>query len=143
MTMEDLLQSSNIQLEVCKQLKSDLCGIIIQSDKEELITRFQPSKQMISDENDIVHSGFIFNAASYAAMCLVNQPYSLIIKSEVQFLAPLEFGQEMTFIATIRHSNNKQYEVLVKGTLLDIKIFEASFHISIFDKQIFKLDFKE
>lgn len=141
--MEDLLQSSNIQLEVCKQLKPDLCGIIIQASKEEVVTKFQATKQMISDENDIIHSGFIFNAASYAAMCLVNQTYSLIIKSEVQFLAPLEFGQEMTFIATMRHSNNKQCEVVVKGSLLDIKIFEASFYISIFDKQIFKLDFQE
>lgn len=140
--MDHLSQSTNIDLSVCNALKPELCGTILKHTQEEIITSFSPSKQMISDETNLIHSGFIFNAANYAAMCLVNQQNALTIKADVQFLAPIEFEQEMLFLASIKQSNNKKYEILVKGTLLDIKVFEAIFHISIFDKQLFKLNFK-
>ncbi|WP_027327063.1 hypothetical protein [Helicobacter pametensis] len=141
--MEDILEQHNLELSVCNALKPDLCGRIAKLTEEEAIIIFNPTKQMISDESNLIHSGFIFSAANYAAMCLVNQPNALTIKSEVQFLAPIEFEQEIIFLATIKQSNNRKYEIFVKGTLLDIKIFEALFHISLFDKQLFRLNFKE
>lgn len=138
--MEELNQHEIVELTLYNELKSDLCGTIIKNDGEEVIVQFETNKQMISDKSNLIHPGFIFNAASYAAMCLVNQQNSLIIKSNVQFLAPLEFGQDVIFTATIQHASSKQYEVFVKGTLLEIKIFEGTFYISILDKEIFKLN---
>lgn len=139
----DTLSKSWEDLVICKSLKPDLCGAIIRMSEEEVLVKFTPNEQMVGDENNLIHSGFIFNAANYAAMCLVNRTHSLTIGAEVQFLAPIELDQEMLFLATIKHINDKKYKVLVKGTLLDIKIFEGTFHISIFDKELFKLDFKE
>ncbi|ANV98398.1 hypothetical protein BBW65_06140 [Helicobacter enhydrae] len=141
--MEDNKEQTNIELMTCTALKSDLCGVILNHTEEEILTKFTPTKQMICDEDNLIHSGFIFNAANYAAMCLVNQPFSVTIGSEVEFLAPLEFEQEMHFVGVIKQSNNKKYEVRVIGNLLDIKIFEATFYIAIFDKQLFKLNFQE
>lgn len=141
--MEENFDQSNIELLSCTALKSELVGSILKMTYEEVITKFVPTKQMISDESNLIHSGFIFNAANYAAMCLVNQPHAITIGAEVEFLAPVEFEQEMMFLATIKQSNAKKFEISVKGTLLDIKIFEAVFHIAVFDKQLFKLNFKE
>lgn len=141
--MEENFEQNNIELLACTSLKSEMCGSIIKMTYEEVITKFVPTKQMISDESNLIHSGFIFNAANYAAMCLVNQPHAITIGAEVEFLAPVEFEQEMMFLATIKQSNAKKFEINVKGTLLDIKIFEAIFHIAVFDKQLFKLNFKE
>lgn len=140
--MDDLVRNMD-DLVICKMLKPDLCGSIIKMSEEEVLVKFTPSEQMIGDQNNLIHSGFIFNAANYAAMCLVNQAHSLTIGAEVQFLAPIELEQEMLFLATIKYTNDRKYKVLVKGTLLDIKIFEGVFHISVFDKELFKLDFKE
>ena len=136
--MEENFEQNNIELQACNSLKSELVGSIVKITYEEVITKFIPTKQMISDESNLIHSGFIFNAANYAAMCLVNQPNAITIGSEVEFLAPVEFEQEMMFLAT-----NKKFEIIVRGTLLDIKIFEATFHIAVFEKQLFKLNFKE
>lgn len=141
--MEENFDQSNIELLSCTALKSELVGSILKMTYEEVITKFVPTKQMISDESNLIHSGFIFNAANYAAMCLVNQPHAITIGAEVEFLAPVEFEQEMMFLATIKQSNAKKFEISVKGTLLDIKIFESVFHIAVFDKQLFKLNFKE
>lgn len=140
--MDDLVRNMD-DLVICKMLKPDLCGSIIKMSEEEVLVKFTPNEQMIGDQNNLIHSGFIFNAANYAAMCLVNQAHSLTIGAEVQFLAPIELEQEMLFLATIKYTNDRKYKVLVKGTLLDIKIFEGVFHISVFDKELFKLDFKE
>lgn len=141
--MEENFEQSNIELQTCTSLKSEMCGSIIKMTYEEVITKFVPTKQMISDESNLIHSGFIFNAGNYAAMCLVNQPHAITIGAEVEFLAPVEFEQEMMFLATIKQSNAKKFEISVRGTLLDIKIFEATFHIAVFDQQLFKLNFKE
>lgn len=141
--MEENFEQNNTELLSCNSLKSEICGNIIKMTPDDVITRFIPTKQMISDESNLIHSGFIFNAANYAAMCLVNQPNAITIGAEVEFLAPVEFEQEMVFLATIKQSNAKKFEILVKGTLLDIKIFEAIFHIAVFDKQLFKLNFKQ
>lgn len=141
--MEELFEQNNLELQTCTSLKGELVGSIVKMTYEEVITKFVPTKQMISDESNLIHSGFIFNAANYAAMCLVNQPHAITIGAEVEFLAPVEFEQEMMFLATIKQSNAKKFEISVKGTLLDIKIFEATFHIAVFDKQLFKLNFKE
>lgn len=141
--MEENFEQNNIELQACTSLKGELVGNIVKMTYEEVITKFVPTKQMISDESNLIHSGFIFNAANYAAMCLVNQPHAITIGSEVEFLAPVEFEQEMMFLATVKQSNNKKFEINVKGTLLDIKIFEAIFHIAVFEKQLFKLNFKE
>lgn len=141
--MEENFEQNNIELQACTSLKGELVGNIVKMTYEEVITKFVPTKQMISDESNLIHSGFIFNAANYAAMCLVNQPHAITIGSEVEFLAPVEFEQEMMFLATVKQSNNKKFEINVKGTLLDIKIFEAIFHIAVFEKQLFKINFKE
>ncbi|RDU70095.1 thioesterase [Helicobacter cholecystus] len=141
--MEENFEQNNIELQTCTALKSELCGSIVKMTYEEVITKFVPTKQMISDESNLIHSGFIFNAANYAAMCLANQPHAITIGSEVEFLAPVEFEQEMMFLATIKQSNSKKFEISVKGTLLDIKIFEGTFHIAVFEKQLFKLNFKD
>lgn len=141
--MEEITESNNLELKAYTALKADFCGKIIKHSTEEVITHFNPTKQMVCDENNLIHSGFIFSAANYAAMCLINHPNALTIKSEVEFLAPLELDQEMVFLATIKQFNDKKYEINVKGSLLDIKIFEAIFHIAIFDKQLFKLNLKD
>lgn len=141
--MEENFEQNNLELLTCNSLKSEFIGSIVKMTYEEVITKFAPTKQMISDESNLIHSGFIFNAANYAAMCLVNQPHAITIGAEVEFLAPVEFEQEMMFLATVKQSNAKKFEISVKGTLLDIKIFEAIFHIAVFDKQLFKLNFKE
>lgn len=141
--MDNFIEKGWDDLVVCKSLKPELCGTIIKMNQEEILVKFTPNEQMVGDENNLIHSGFVFNAANYTAMCLVNHPNSLTIGAEVQFLAPIELEQEMLFVGTIKHVNDRKYKILIKGTLLDIKIFEGIFHISIFDKELFRLDFGE
>lgn len=128
-------------IRIYKKISRDLCGEIVELAKNSATVKFNPTPDMISDDNMIIHYGFVFNSASYCAMAAINEPNSIIIYSEVKFLSPLELGNEVTFKANAIHSDLKKREVSVEGFLYNIKIFDAIFHIVVFEKSMFKIDF--
>lgn len=129
------------EIRICKKISRSLCGEISEMAKNYAVVKFNPTQEMIADDNMIIHYGFIFNSASFCALSAVNEPNSIIIYSEVKFLSPLELGNEVTFKATALHSDLKKREVSVEGFLYNIKIFDAIFHIVVFEKSMFKIDF--
>lgn len=129
------------EIRICKKISRSLCGEISEMAKNSAVVKFNPTQEMIADDNMIIHYGFIFNSASFCALSAVNEPNSIIIYSEVKFLSPLELGNEVTFKATALHSDLKKREVSVEGFLYNIKIFDAIFHIVVFEKSMFKIDF--
>ncbi|EFR47191.1 hypothetical protein HCCG_01739 [Helicobacter cinaedi CCUG 18818 = ATCC BAA-847] len=123
-------------------MSPSIVGELVELYRNKAIVRFRPNERMIMDESKMIHAGFVFNAASFAAMAAINKKYSVLIASDVKFLAPIELGHEITFKAQAIQSDTKKCEVKVEGFLLDIKIFDSLFHIAVFDKKIFKLRFK-
>ncbi|AWK61255.1 PaaI family thioesterase [Helicobacter magdeburgensis] len=132
----------NDDLQVCTSMSPSIVGELVELYRNKAIVRFRPNERMIMDESKMIHAGFVFNAASFAAMAAINKKYSVLIASDVKFLAPIELGHEITFKAQAIQSDTKKCEVKVEGFLLDIKIFDSLFHIAVFDKKIFKLRFK-
>lgn len=128
---------------VYKRVDSELCGTVIERKDNYASVKFVPTKKMIVDDNMIIHYGFIFSSASFCAISAVNKPNSIIIYSEVKFLSPVELGNEIIFKANTLQSDLKKREVLVEGYLFNIKIFDAMFHIVIFEQSIFKIDFNK
>lgn len=139
--MSEEIFDETSEIRICKKISRSLCGEITQMAKNSAVVKFNPTQEMIADDNMIIHYGFIFNSASFCALSAVNEPNSIIIYSEVKFLSPLELGNEVTFKATALHSDLKKREVSVEGFLYNIKIFDAIFHIVVFEKSMFKIDF--
>lgn len=139
--MSEEIFDETSEIRICKKISRSLCGEITQMEKNSAVVKFNPTQEMIADDNMIIHYGFIFNSASFCALSAVNEPNSIIIYSEVKFLSPLELGNEVTFKATALHSDLKKREVSVEGFLYNIKIFDAIFHIVVFEKSMFKIDF--
>lgn len=133
----------NDDLQICTSMHASIVGELVELYRDKAITRFKPTDKMIMDESKMIHAGFVFNAASFAAMAAINKKHSVLIASDVKFLAPIELGHEVTFRAEAVQSDTKKCEVKVEGYLLDIKIFDSLFHIAVFDKKIFKLRFKD
>lgn len=131
------------KLLICNAINSDLCGELkdIQEGSAQVV--FTTSSIMLSDGEKSIHMGFVFNSASYAALCAINKKNSIIIASDIKFLAPVELGHEILFKAVALQNGFKKCEVKVEGFLLDIKIFEGMFYIAIFDKKLFKLKLME
>ncbi|MGP1450521.1 MAG: PaaI family thioesterase [Wolinella sp.] len=101
------------------------------------------SKTMSIDNMGLVHPGFIFSSANFAAMCAINDPNAILIGADAKFLAPTEAGNEIEFRAHALQHDTKKREVRVEGYVLDIKVFDATFFVAMFDHHIFKLRITE
>ncbi|RDU59536.1 thioesterase [Helicobacter marmotae] len=140
---ENALPLENDDLLICTELNANMVGDLLELYRNKALVRFVPSERMIMDENKMIHMGYVFNAASFAAMAAINKKHSVLIAADVKFLAPIELGHEILFKADAIQTDTKKCEVKVEGYLLDIKIFDSIFHIAVFDKKIFKLRFKD
>ncbi|PHR53970.1 MAG: thioesterase [Arcobacter sp.] len=92
------------------------------------------------DSYGLVHGGFIFCAGDYAAMAAVNDPNVVLASSTSSFLSPVRVGDEVIFEATVRHKDGRKREVKVVGSVLEIKVFEATLKTVVLEKHILKLD---
>ena len=141
---EEHLPIDNDTLNICTRLHA--CGDILLLTRGVANVRFVPEEHMVMDKeahNSLIHAGYIFNAASYAAMAAINKRHSIMIAADVKFLSPIELGHEVLFKGEALQDDTKKCEVKVEGFLLDIKIFYGIFHIAVFDKKIFKLKFDQ
>ncbi|MFP4333262.1 MAG: hypothetical protein ACLFQJ_08165 [Campylobacterales bacterium] len=100
---------------------------------------FRTDESMGTDNEGLIHPGFIFSSASFCALAAINNPNSVIISSDVKFLSPLEVGNEVHFFAKVLQQDSKKREVKINGTYLGLKVFEGVFHIAVFDKHILKM----
>ena len=53
------------------------------------------SPEMAADDRGLVHGGFAFGLADYAAMLAVNHPLVVLASSTVRFLAPTRVGERL------------------------------------------------
>ena len=147
MTAEDIQERNKLtnHLEdrsIAKDINFRLCGELVGLGHNISKVTFMPTEDMCVDSR-LIHSGFVFGAASHGALTALNKKNSLIIGADIKFLAPIELGHEVIFQAEALQDDTKKCEVKVEGFLLDIKIFYGMFYIAVFDKKIFKLKFDQ
>jgi len=101
--------------------------------------RLRTTPEMVADKHGLIHGGFIFSAADYAAMAAVNETNVVLIASECQFLSPVKLHDEVNIIARVRHKEGRKRNVNVVAFMHDIKVFEGEFKTVILDKHVLKL----
>lgn len=97
------------------------------------------TEDMRADSVGLVHGGFIFSAADFAAMAAVNEPNVVLAGANCQFLAPVRVGDEVVFEAKVRHSEARKRNVIVTAYSYDVKVFEAEFKTVVTEKHVLKL----
>ncbi len=96
-------------------------------------------EDMIVDKMGLVHGGFIFGAADFAAMAAVNDKNVVLAAANCQFLSPVKVGDVVVFKARVRHKEGRKRNVHVKGFVENIKVFEGEFVTVITEKHILKI----
>ncbi len=82
---------------------------------------------MAADEKGLVHGGFLFSAADYAAMLSVNHPNVVLGSAEVKFLKPVKVGDTVEFVAEVESSEGKKILVSVAGYRDGEEVFKGQF----------------
>jgi acyl-coenzyme A thioesterase PaaI-like protein len=72
---------------------------------------------MAVDEHGLIHGGFVFGLADYAAMLAVNDPNVVLGSADVRFLGPVKVGDRVTAKATLTESDGKKRMVKVSATV--------------------------
>ena len=129
-------------LQTHSKIRSNLCGTIIKLEAGSSKTTLQTTKEMSVDDLGLIHSGFVFGAADYAAVVAVNEPNVVIIGSRSKFLAPAKVDDLIEFVAKAKFEDSRKREIKVTGHINDIKVYEGLFNAVVLEQHIFKTKIK-
>ena len=130
-------------LNIPISINSTLCGGIINMKPNYAKTALVTSDEMVFDDEKLIHGGFIFGAAEWAAHVAINTQYSVTISDKVNLYAPAKVGDLIEFEAQAYFEESKKREIKVVGTIKDIKVFEGTYQVVILEEHIFKLQQKK
>ena len=96
-------------------INQSLCGQLLSIDEGIAIVKINTTSEMVVDDHKLVHGGFIFGAADYAAMAAVNDPNVVLGSAQVKFLKPSKSGDSVILKAKVTEVNGKRRHVEVEG----------------------------
>lgn len=69
--------------------------------------------EMAADERGLIHGGFLFGCADYAAMLAVDHPLVVLAAAEVRFLRPVTVGETVVAAARVTAEEGRERRVEV------------------------------
>ncbi len=129
----------DVLLKTHEKINQDLCGEIEKLEFGFVKLKLVTTHEMIADSMGLIHGGFVFSAANYAAMAAVNERNVVLVASDCQFLSPVKFGDIINFTAKVRHKEGRKRNVHVVGNILEIKVFEGEFKTVVTERHVLKL----
>ena len=133
----------NDNLKTHLKIKSTLVGNLVAMSKNSSKVVLQTTHDMSVDEFGLIHSGFLFGSAEYAAVAAVNEPNVVVIGCRSKFFAPAKVGDLITFEAKGRFEDARKREIKVIGMINEIKVFEGLFQAVLLEKHILQTKIDE
>jgi uncharacterized protein (TIGR00369 family) len=124
----NILTHKEINQTLCgtpKVVKPDFCRIELET-----------SESMKVDDQGLVHGGFIFGLADYAAMLAVNDPNVVLAGATVKFLKPVKAGESVTAEAKITDGQGKKQAVAVTVYRGEEPVFSGEFTCFVLDRHV-------
>ncbi len=91
---------------------------------------------MVVDRHGLVHGGFTFGLADYAAMLAINNPNVILSSAQVKFIAPVKMGDIMLAEANVKSQEGKKREVQVEVFVGKKIVFSGLFLTYVLDKHV-------
>ena len=104
-----------------------LCGKPLFIEDGESQVTFTAMPEMAADKSGLVHGGFVFGLADYAAMLAVNHPNVVLGAADVKFLNPVQVGDTLAARASVQKVDGKKQMVDVVISQRDKKVFTGRF----------------
>lgn len=118
------------------KINQHLCGEPVELGEGRARVAFEASAEMAVDERGLVHGGFVFGLADYAAMLAVNDPNVVLGSAEVRFTAPVSVGQRVEATAEVRETKGKKRVLEASAVAGNSKVFEATFTAFVLDEHV-------
>ncbi len=125
-----------MQLNTHLNINTSLCGRVIKLEADTAEVLLHTTQQMSADSQGLVHGGFIFGTADYAAMSAVNDPLVVLGSSTSKFVAPVKVGDAVLCKARVVSEKGKKRVVEVEAYVSDKLVFEGSFTTFVLDSHV-------
>lgn len=136
-------EDNTIYLNTHESINQDLCGEIHKLELGYVEVELVTTEDMVADDMGLIHGGFVFSAADYAAMAAVNERNVVLVASECQFLSPVKLGDVIKIIAKVRHKEGRKRNVEVEAFVTEVKVFSGLFKTVITERHVLKLNLLE
>lgn len=107
-------------------ISPELVGEPVEVTPGKAVARLLTTGVMAADGYSLVHGGFTFGLADYAAMLAVNDPNVVLGAAEARFLSPVRVGEKLLAEATVLEEQGKRRSVRCVVTS-DRPVFEGTF----------------
>lgn len=124
--------------DIITHLKIDqhLCGRPLEIGRGFSRVAFRADTVMAVDDYTLVHGGFIFGLADYAAMIAVNDPNVVLGSAEVKFLKPVKVGENLIAEARVVEQKGKKQKVVVSVKRDTQEVFSGEFICFVLEKHV-------
>lgn len=118
------------------QADPGLCGTVLELDEGSARVALETTGPMAVDSHELVHGGFIFGLADYAAMLAVNDPNVVLGAAETRFLKPVRVGERIIASARVVDAKGRKREVLAEAAVRSEKVFEGTFTCFVLERHV-------
>jgi uncharacterized protein (TIGR00369 family) len=117
-------------------IEQTLCGRPVQVEPGLSRVEFVATPAMAVDDSGLVHGGFVFGLADYAAMIAVNHPNVVLGAADVKFLKPIVMGETVVAQARVEQIQGKKHWVAVSVVKQEEIIFQGMFTCFVLDNHV-------
>lgn len=119
-------------------IDNELCGRPVKVAAGEAVIEFTALDSMKADDSGLIHGGFIFSLADYAAMLAVNHENVVLAESEASFTRPVCAGDSLTAKAQVFFESGKKHNVTVNIYRGEESVFTGTFYCVVPEKHVLK-----
>lgn len=119
-----------------EKVNRELCGRPLAIEDGFSRVELKTAENMVVDDFGLVHGGFIFGLADYAAMIAVNHPNVVLGGADVKFLKPVKVGESVIAEARVEEQSGKKLVVPVMVKNGDETVFKGTFTCFVLDQHV-------
>jgi acyl-coenzyme A thioesterase PaaI-like protein len=116
-----------MEIKTHESINRSLCGEPVELAQAAATVRLTCSADMAADASGLVHGGFIFGLADYAAMLSVNHPNVVLGAAETRFLKPSRVGDVLVAKAQDQTPEERKHQVKVEVSCGEDVVFSGTF----------------
>ena len=125
-----------MEIRTHNKVSEKLVGKPVLLKPNQSVIELKSCDEMVVDETGLIHGGFSFGLADYAAMLAVNHPYVVLGSAMIRFIAPVKLGETMIASAKVVEEDGKKRIVTVEVKVEEKIVLKADLTCFVLDSHV-------